>query len=46
MTTDMQTFALAFTVVWGGLALYLVHLHRITRRLEAEVKARGPKPPD
>lgn len=32
--TDLQTFALAFALVWGGLAAYLLYLHGLARRLE------------
>lgn len=36
--TDLQSFALAFALVWGGLAAYLVYLHALARRLAR----RGP----
>lgn len=39
--TDLQTFALAFAVVWAGLAAYLLRLHALARRLEARAR-RGP----
>lgn len=32
--TDLQSFALAFAIVWGGLAGYLAWLHARIRRLE------------
>lgn len=32
--TDLQSFALAFALVWGGLAAYLLWLHALARRLE------------
>lgn len=32
--TDLQSFALAFLAVWGGLAAYLIWLHRRVSRLE------------
>lgn len=32
--TDLQSFTVAFLVVWGGLAGYLVWLHRRLLRLE------------
>lgn len=32
--TDLQTFTLAFALVWGGLAAYLLRLHALVRRLE------------
>ena len=32
--TDLQSFALAFIVVWGGLGAYLLYLHALARRLE------------
>ena len=35
---DLTTFALAFGVVWLGLALYLVRLHRLTANLEARMQ--------
>jgi CcmD family protein len=38
MPTDLQTFALAFTLVWLGLAAYLLRLHALARRLEARMK--------
>jgi CcmD family protein len=38
--SDLATFALAFAVVWIGLALYLVRLHLLARRLEARLKGR------
>lgn len=31
--TDLQSFALAFLVIWGGLAAYLLYLHALARRL-------------
>jgi hypothetical protein len=34
MATDTQTFAITFALVWGGLALYLLWLHRVARGLE------------
>lgn len=34
MPTDLQTFALAFGLVWGLLAAYLVRLHLAQRHLE------------
>ena len=41
--TDLQTFALAFGIVWLGLAAYFVRLHALARRLEAAT-LRRPKP--
>lgn len=45
MDTDLQTFALAFALVWGGLAAYMIRLHLLARRLEREageaLKRRG-----
>lgn len=38
MATDLQTFALAFFLVWGGLAAYLLYLHRLALRLEARMR--------
>ena len=38
--TDLATFALAFAVVWIGLALYLVRLHLLARRLEQRLRGR------
>lgn len=35
--TDLQTFALAFGIVWAALAAYLVRLHLLARRLQAEL---------
>lgn len=32
--TDLESFALAFLAVWGGLAAYLAWLHTRIRRLE------------
>ena len=37
--TDLQTFALAFALVWGGLAAYLLWLHRESRRLARRLAA-------
>lgn len=37
MAADMTTFALAFALVWGSLAAYLVRLHLLARRLEARL---------
>jgi CcmD family protein len=34
---DLQTFAIAFTIVWGALAAYLLYLHRLERRIETEL---------
>lgn len=34
MLSDMRAFALAFALVWGGLAAYLVRLHLLARSLE------------
>lgn len=34
--TDLQSFALAFALVWGGLAAYLLYLHALARRLEGK----------
>lgn len=42
MLNDLQTFALAFALVWGGLAAYLVRLHLLARRLEARHPAGPP----
>lgn len=39
MATDLQTFAIAFAVVWGGLALYLLRLHLAARRLGERLDA-------
>lgn len=36
---DLVTFALAFSVVWGGLAAYFLYLHAVERRLAREVEA-------
>ena len=33
--SDLQTFALAFAIVWIGLGSYLVWLHVLARRIEA-----------
>lgn len=41
MPTDLQTFTLAFAIVWGGLAAYLLHLHRLALRLRARLDERG-----
>jgi hypothetical protein len=44
LPTDLQTFALAFTAVWAGLALYLLRLHALARRLDmrlARLEKRG-----
>ncbi len=38
MPNDLQTFALVFAVIWGGLALYLVWLDRTTRGLAARLE--------
>lgn len=32
--SDLQTFTLAFGLVWGGLAVYLLRLHALARKLE------------
>lgn len=37
--TDLQTFALAFAAVWGGLGFYLLHLHRAAARLAERLDA-------
>lgn len=37
MASDLTTFAIAFAVVWGGLAAYLVRLHLLAKRLEARL---------
>jgi hypothetical protein len=34
MPTDLQSFTLAFLIVWGGLAAYFARLHALARRLE------------
>ena len=34
---DRNTFLIAFAVVWGALALYLVYLHLLQARLAREV---------
>lgn len=39
MATDLQTFTLAFAIVWGGLGGYLLWLHARMRRLEGLVQA-------
>lgn len=36
-TSDLKTFALAFALVWGALAAYLVRLHLLARRLEGRI---------
>lgn len=42
-TYDLQTFFIAFAVVWGGIALYLVHLHRAEVRLRERLeRLKGP----
>lgn len=38
--SDLATFALAFAIVWIGLALYLVRLHLLARRLEERLQGR------
>jgi hypothetical protein len=38
--SDMTTFALAFSLVWGGLGAYLLRLHALARRLEARMPER------
>lgn len=40
MASDLTTFALAFALVWGGLAAYMLRLHLLTRRLEARLPRR------
>ncbi|GEM_PF-6987634 len=40
MLSDLATFALAFAVVWIGLALYLVRLHLLARKLESQMRGR------
>lgn len=37
MASDLTTFTLAFAIVWGGLAAYLVRLHLLARSLEARL---------
>lgn len=37
--TDLQTFALAFGIVWTALALYLLRLHLLARRLGERLDA-------
>lgn len=39
--TDLQSFALAFALVWGLLAAYLLRLHALARRLEERLDRRG-----
>ena len=39
MATDLQTFAIAFGIVWGALALYLLRLHHLANRIEARLDA-------
>lgn len=41
MASDLATFTLAFAIVWGGLAVYLVRLHLLARRLEARLAQAG-----
>ena len=41
MASDLTTFALAFALVWGGLAAYLVRLHLLARKLEERLGPRG-----
>ena len=36
---DLQTFTLAFAIVWIALALYLVRLHTLLRRVERQAGA-------
>lgn len=36
--TDLQSFALAFALVWGALAAYLLRLHLLARSLEARIR--------
>lgn len=36
---DLQTFAIAFGIVWGALALYLLRLHLLATRLGARLDA-------
>lgn len=43
-SSDLSTFYVAFTVVWGGLALYLVHLHRAEARLRKALERLGKSP--
>ena len=38
--TDLQSFAIAFLVVWGSLAAYLLWLHRRLAQLDALVRER------
>lgn len=45
MPTDPQTFAIAFGIVWGALALYLLRLHLKARRLEERLDALEARPP-
>lgn len=40
MPDDLTTFTLAFALVWGGLAAYLLRLHLLARRLEARLPPR------
>lgn len=39
--TDLQSFALAFALVWGALAAYLLRLHVLARRLEERLDAKA-----
>lgn len=36
--SDLATFTLAFLIVWGGLAAYLVRLHLLARGLEERLR--------
>lgn len=38
--TDLQTFTLAFALVWGALAAYMLRLHQLARKLEDRL---GPR---
>ena len=38
--TDLQTFALAFGILWIGLAAYLIRLHVLARRLQDQLAGR------
>ena len=44
MATDLQTFGIAFAVVWGGLAAYFAYLHALEARLAREVEALKRRP--
>lgn len=39
MNEDLRTFAVAFSLVWVALAVYLLYLHRLQSSLAGRIEA-------